>query len=129
VVHVPRRSRRRTRGPDRSEPRACRAPPACFGRSNLRAPLQLRHNLIRDAEGNLERSTNLQWYLAAQYLFYRQLYVKVVGGYAKSHFENKATSPRTMTTSSAFASAFGAFSKPISIVALMGPNCTVLALV
>ena len=61
--------------------------------------------------------TNLQWYLAAQYLFYRQLYVKVVGGYAKSHFENKATSPRTMTTCSAFASAFSAFSKPTSIVA------------
>ena len=28
---------------------------------------------------------------AVQYLFYRQLYLKVVGGYAKSHFENTAT--------------------------------------
>jgi hypothetical protein len=49
------------------------------------------HNLIQDAEKNYERSTNLQWFVAAQYLFYKQLYVKVVGGYAKSHFENKVT--------------------------------------
>ena len=35
-----------------------------------------------------EKSTNMQVYLAVQYLFYRQLYFKVVGGYAKSHFEN-----------------------------------------
>jgi hypothetical protein len=49
------------------------------------------HNLIQDAEQNFERSTNLQWFVAAQYLFYKQLYVKGVFGYAKSHFENKAT--------------------------------------
>ncbi len=49
------------------------------------------HNLIKDADTNFERSTNLQWYVAVQYLFYKQLYVKFVGGYAKSHFENKAT--------------------------------------
>jgi len=49
------------------------------------------HNLIEDAGHNYERSTNLQWYVAVQYLFYKQLYLKFVGGYAKSHFENKAT--------------------------------------
>jgi hypothetical protein len=41
---------------------------------------------------NPERSTNLQVYGAIQYLFYRQLYLKVVGGYAKSHFDNLVTS-------------------------------------
>ncbi len=35
--------------------------------------------------------TNLQAYLAVQYLVHRQLFVKVVGGYAKSHLENTAT--------------------------------------
>ncbi|MES1206598.1 MAG: hypothetical protein ABUS79_11740, partial [Pseudomonadota bacterium] len=49
------------------------------------------HNLIQDAAMNYERSTNLQCFLAVQYLFYKQFYFKVVGGYAKSHFENKAT--------------------------------------
>ncbi len=44
------------------------------------------HNLF------LESSSNLQWYVAGQYLFYRQLYVKLVVGYAKSHFDNKVTS-------------------------------------
>ncbi|HLK92542.1 MAG TPA: hypothetical protein VKZ18_21790 [Polyangia bacterium] len=39
-----------------------------------------------------EKSTNLQVYAAVQYLFYRQLFLKVVGGYAKSHFENIVTS-------------------------------------
>jgi hypothetical protein len=38
-----------------------------------------------------EQSTNLQVYVSAQYLFYRQLYLKFVGGYAKSHFENQQT--------------------------------------
>ncbi|HEY2594090.1 MAG TPA: hypothetical protein VGK33_09340, partial [Chloroflexota bacterium] len=49
------------------------------------------HNLLKDQDGNYERSTNLQVFIAAQYMFYRQLFVKVVGGYAKSHFENQAT--------------------------------------
>ena len=49
------------------------------------------HNLLPDQDGNFERSTNLQVFIAAQYMFYRQLFVKVVGGYAKSHFENQAT--------------------------------------
>ncbi len=39
-----------------------------------------------------ERSTNRQEFLAVQYLFYKQLYVKGVFGYAKSHFANQATS-------------------------------------
>ena len=40
---------------------------------------QLRHLPQPDSGrgGNYERSTNLQWFVAAQYLFYRQLYVKV----------------------------------------------------
>jgi hypothetical protein len=49
------------------------------------------HNLLQDSQGNYERSTNLQAFGAVQYLFYRQLYVKLVIGYAKSHFENQAT--------------------------------------
>jgi hypothetical protein len=49
------------------------------------------HNLIKDNEGHFENSTSLQSFLAVQYLFYKQLYFKVVAGYAKSHFENKAT--------------------------------------
>lgn len=44
------------------------------------------HNLFA------ESSSNLQWYGAVQYLFYKQLYVKLVGGYAKSHFDNRVTS-------------------------------------
>jgi hypothetical protein len=46
-------------------------------------------NILADPE----RSTNMQRYVAVQYLFYKQLYVKVVGGYARSHFENQATKP------------------------------------
>jgi hypothetical protein len=42
---------------------------------------------------NNERTTNMQLYAAVQYLFYRQLYFKIVGGYAKSHFENNVTKP------------------------------------
>jgi hypothetical protein len=38
-----------------------------------------------------EKSSNLQWFAAAQYLFFKQLYVKAVFGYAKSHFENLST--------------------------------------
>jgi len=51
------------------------------------------HDLNADKDGNYERSTNLQAYGAAQYLFYKQLYLKLVAGYAKSHFENKASMP------------------------------------
>ena len=41
-----------------------------------------------------DRSTNLQVFGAAQYLFYKQLYVKLVVAYAKSHFENdKSATP------------------------------------
>jgi hypothetical protein len=50
------------------------------------------HNLLTDPTTNEnEKSTNTQAYLAAQYLFYRQLYFKVVFGYAKSHFQNLNT--------------------------------------
>ncbi|HXJ22781.1 MAG TPA: hypothetical protein VMT03_21365 [Polyangia bacterium] len=48
---------------------------------------------FHDIQIDQQRSTNLQVYIAAQYLFYKQLYVKVVGGYAKSHFENQASKP------------------------------------
>ncbi len=43
------------------------------------------------ATGGFDRSTNLQAYGAIQYLFYRQLFVKLVVGYADSHFENPNT--------------------------------------
>jgi len=46
-------------------------------------------NILMDPE----RSTNRQQYIAVQFLFYKQLYLKVVGGYAKSHFENQASKP------------------------------------
>jgi hypothetical protein len=44
-----------------------------------------------DMNSSTEQSSNLQWFAAAQYLFYKQLYVKLVFGYAKSHFENLST--------------------------------------
>jgi len=48
------------------------------------------HNLLMDQE----ESTNRQEFLAFQYLFYKQLFVKLVGGYAKSRFQNlNTTSP------------------------------------
>jgi hypothetical protein len=50
------------------------------------------HDLIvNPSTGAYEQSTNLQSYFAIQYLFYRQLFVKLVAGYAKSHFENMGT--------------------------------------
>ena len=62
------------------------------------------HNLLMDPSTNeYEKSTNTQSYVAAQYLFYRQLYFKVVGGYAKSHFQNLNTPLPTTTTCSASA--------------------------
>jgi len=45
------------------------------------------HNLLMDQE----ESTNDQRFFAIQYLFYKQLYVKFVGGYAKSRFQNLNT--------------------------------------
>jgi hypothetical protein len=48
------------------------------------------HDLNMNAStGDYDRSTNLQAYVAVQYLFYKQLFVKVVGSYAKSHFANE----------------------------------------
>ena len=51
------------------------------------------HNLVilDPTTGDYENSTNTQYYVAAQYLFYRQLFLKVVGGYAKSHFQSFLT--------------------------------------
>jgi hypothetical protein len=50
------------------------------------------HDLnVNASTGSYERSTNLQMFFAAQYLCYRQLFVKAVFGYAKSHFENVNT--------------------------------------
>jgi hypothetical protein len=48
---------------------------------------------FHDKQMEQQRSTNRQQYVAVQYLFYKQLYLKVVGGYARSHFENQATKP------------------------------------
>jgi hypothetical protein len=50
------------------------------------------HNLYAPVTGGpYQHFTNLQAYLAVQYLVYRQLFVKVVGGYSKSHLENTST--------------------------------------
>jgi hypothetical protein len=46
------------------------------------------HNILMDQE----ESTNEQMFGAIQYIFYKQLYVKFVVGYAKSHFQNLNTS-------------------------------------
>lgn len=45
------------------------------------------HNLHQNAEGEYDRSTNTQYFVAIQYLVFHQLFLKLVGGYAKSHFE------------------------------------------
>jgi hypothetical protein len=42
---------------------------------------------FNSATGQNDTSTNTQYYLAVQYLVYNQLFVKLVGGYAKSHFD------------------------------------------
>jgi hypothetical protein len=39
-----------------------------------------------------DKSTNSQYFLAVQYLVYHQLFVKVVTGYAKTHFDRAFTS-------------------------------------
>ena len=50
------------------------------------------HNLYSPNAGEpFQHFTNLQSYLAVQYLVHKQLFVKVVGGYAKSHLENTST--------------------------------------
>ncbi len=58
----------------------------------LGANYAVQHNLLKDQDMNYEQSTNMQLFAAVQYLFYKQLYLKVVGGYAKSHFQNQHTS-------------------------------------
>jgi len=44
-------------------------------------------NLHTNTAGQNDRSTNTQYFASVQYLVYRQLFVKVVGGYAKTHFD------------------------------------------
>jgi hypothetical protein len=39
------------------------------------------------ATGQYDTSTNTQYYIAAQYLVFNQLFLKLVAGYAKSHFD------------------------------------------
>jgi len=39
-----------------------------------------------------DKSTNAQYFVALQYLVYHQLFVKVVGGYAKTHFDRAFSS-------------------------------------
>ncbi|HXT97082.1 MAG TPA: hypothetical protein VN853_12340, partial [Polyangia bacterium] len=48
---------------------------------------------INNVTGADDRFTNLQVFGAALYLFYKQLYVKLVVGYAKSHFEDNKGTP------------------------------------
>jgi hypothetical protein len=50
------------------------------------------HNLYSPTAGEpFQHFTNLQTYVAIQYLVYKQLFVKLVAGYAKSHLENSMT--------------------------------------
>ncbi len=42
---------------------------------------------VNTTTGQYDKSTNTQYFLALQYLVYHQLFVKVVGGYAKTHFD------------------------------------------
>jgi hypothetical protein len=52
------------------------------------------HDLFVDTATNAdEKATNLQTFGAVQYLFYKQFYVKLVLGYAKSHFANTKAAP------------------------------------
>jgi hypothetical protein len=44
-------------------------------------------NLHQNAAGQFDQSSNTQYFLALQYLVNRQLFVKLVGGYAKTHFD------------------------------------------
>ncbi len=44
-------------------------------------------NLHKNAAGQGDKSTNTQAFVALQYLVHHQLFVKVVGGYAKTHFD------------------------------------------
>jgi len=44
-------------------------------------------NLHTNTAGQGDKSTNTQYFVALQYLVHHQLFVKVVGGYAKSHFD------------------------------------------
>jgi len=43
-------------------------------------------NLHKNSAGEGDKSSNTQAYVALQYLVHHQLFVKVVGGYAKTHF-------------------------------------------
>jgi hypothetical protein len=45
-------------------------------------------NLHQNAQGQFDTSTNTQYFVAVQYLLFNQLFIKLVGGYAKSHFES-----------------------------------------
>jgi hypothetical protein len=46
-------------------------------------------NLHMNADGTKDRSTNSQYFVALQYLVRRQLFVKLVGGYAKTRFDDR----------------------------------------
>ena len=48
-------------------------------------------NLHMNADGTKDHSTNSQYYVALQYLVRRQLFVKLVGGYAKTRFDDRVT--------------------------------------
>jgi hypothetical protein len=42
---------------------------------------------VNTATGEKDTTTNAQYFVALQYLVHHQLFVKVVGAYAKSHFD------------------------------------------
>jgi hypothetical protein len=42
---------------------------------------------LNASTGQNDKSTNAQYFVALQYLVYHQLFLKVVGGYAKTHFD------------------------------------------
>ena len=50
------------------------------------------HDIFTDpTTHDYDRTSNLQFYGAAQYLVHKQLFIKLVVGYAKSHLENSNT--------------------------------------
>ena len=44
-------------------------------------------NLHQNTNGQHDQATNSQYFVALQYLVGHQLFVKVVGGYAKTHYD------------------------------------------
>ena len=57
--------------------------------------------------GQGDKSSNTQAFVALQYLVHHQLFVKVVGGYAKTHFDFSFSNAMAPTTTTCTASGCG----------------------